>query len=233
MATAAQVSANRQNAQKSTGPRTAEGLGASSQNNFRHGLRGKFQLFASEDRAEYDALLESLREDHQPAGITEDLIVQRMSEHFWLARRAERFQFESSELLSEGLSGMDDFNEAMALWMRYETTHERAFFKCLNELNKVKAERRKQQRQNEIGFERQKQAEANEARKQAAEIRKQADESRKAAAETRKQELHEHRLRMANAKIAALLTKNTAPVHSNGAASVSEHNITESATAKS
>jgi hypothetical protein len=55
-----------------------------------------------------------------------------------------------------------------------------AFFKCLNELNKLKAERRKQERQDQIGFERQKQAEANEKRKQ---------------------ELHEARLRTAKRPI--------------------------------
>jgi hypothetical protein len=101
-----------------------EGKAASSQNNLRHGFRGKFQLFASEDRAEYDNLLASLREEHQPSGVTEDLIVQRMSEHFWLTRRAESFQYQSAELLSQGACSMDDFNEAMALWTRYETTHE-------------------------------------------------------------------------------------------------------------
>jgi hypothetical protein len=37
--TEAQINANRENAQKSTGPRTAEGKAASSRNGLKHGLR--------------------------------------------------------------------------------------------------------------------------------------------------------------------------------------------------
>jgi hypothetical protein len=129
MSTPIQCAANRINSLKSTGPKSAEGKAASSQNNLRHGFRGKFQLFASEDRAEYDELLESLRQEHQPSGVTEDLIVQRMSEHFWLARRAQAFQYNAAEITRDGDVTTKEFNEAMALWTRYETTHERAFFK--------------------------------------------------------------------------------------------------------
>jgi hypothetical protein len=37
--TEAQINANRENAKKSTGPRTAEGKAASSRNGLKHGLR--------------------------------------------------------------------------------------------------------------------------------------------------------------------------------------------------
>ena len=39
-------------------------------------------------------------------------------------------------------------DKRLALYLRYETTHERAFHKCLNELLRIRAEKRKA----EIGF---------------------------------------------------------------------------------
>ena len=45
---AIQLEANRRNAQLSTGPRTREGKAVSSQNNFKHGFCGAFQVLESE-----------------------------------------------------------------------------------------------------------------------------------------------------------------------------------------
>ena len=50
--------------------------------------------------------------------------------------------------------------EHFALYLRYQTTHERAFYKALTELQKLRAERKKEQ----IGFESQKRALAVEIR---------------------------------------------------------------------
>src|SRR5690348_7664000 len=50
----------------------------------------------------------------------------------------------------------------LALYLRYQTTHERAFHKALNDLLKLRAEKRKA----EIGFERQERARATETRRQ-------------------------------------------------------------------
>ena len=50
MATQAQIAANQANAQKSTGPTSTEGKAASSQNNFKHGFRGKFDICSSKTR---------------------------------------------------------------------------------------------------------------------------------------------------------------------------------------
>jgi hypothetical protein len=47
-----------------------------------------------------------------------------------------------------------------ALYLRYQTTHERAFYKALTELQKLREQRRKEQ----IGFESQKRAQADEIR---------------------------------------------------------------------
>ena len=56
MSTAAQIAANPENAKSSTGPKTAEGKAAAAQNNFRHGLRSKFTILASEDPQEFASI---------------------------------------------------------------------------------------------------------------------------------------------------------------------------------
>src|ERR1039457_7017473 len=53
MATPQQIAANRQNAQKSTGPRTPEGKAASSQNAFKSGLDADSQFCYGEQRADF------------------------------------------------------------------------------------------------------------------------------------------------------------------------------------
>ena len=55
------------------------------------------------------------------------------------------------------------------MFIRYQTTHDRAFHKSLNDLLKLRAEKRRV----EIGFESQKRQEAAESRREAAEKRKQ------------------------------------------------------------
>ena len=52
MATEKQINANRQNAQKSTGPKTAEGKAAVSQNAVKHGLFAQ-SLIYGENEADY------------------------------------------------------------------------------------------------------------------------------------------------------------------------------------
>jgi hypothetical protein len=141
MATSAQIYANRLNAQKSTGPKTPEGRAKASQGNFRHGLRGEFKMLSNEDPEEFHAFLESLREEHSPSTPTEEVLVQQMAEHFWLTRRARGFQ--DTMLLNPETFTI----KMMNMWMRYETQHQRAFHKCLADLLKLRAEQRKERKE--------------------------------------------------------------------------------------
>ncbi len=139
----ARLQANRANAQLSNGPASPEGKAISSQNNFRHGLTGAFKVLPSETQQKFDQLLAALCDEYQPSTPTEDILVSKMAEHHWLSRRAQNLQ---------------DLNieepNAFALYLRYQTTNDRAFLKCLNELAKLRAARLKAER----GFESQKQA---------------------------------------------------------------------------
>jgi hypothetical protein len=160
MSTPAQLEANRANAQHSTGPTTEEGKARSSQNRFQHGFCGRFKVVDPEKQEDFDSLCQSLRDEHHPATPTEHMLVDRMAQHYWLSQRAQLLQ---DHVIAE-CPLLAHEQKALSLYLRYQTTHERAFSKCLNDLLKLRAERRKQ----EIGFERQKQQAAESARKQEA-----------------------------------------------------------------
>lgn len=66
MATQAQIRANRLNAKKSTGPRTAAGKGTSKWNSLRHGLAARL-LLPWEDREAFDQFREALIDELKPS----------------------------------------------------------------------------------------------------------------------------------------------------------------------
>jgi hypothetical protein len=160
------VLANRANALLSTGPISESGKAAVSQNNFRHGLRGAFKVLPTESQEEFDTLLENLIAEHTPANPVEAALVEKMAQHFWLSQRALLLQETCFDL--QGLVPETERN-SLALYLRYQTTHDRAFHKCAAELRKLRDEIRKA----ELGFERQRRAEADLQRKTAIEQRKQ------------------------------------------------------------
>jgi hypothetical protein len=136
--------ANRRNAAQSTGPRTPEGKARSSRNATRHGLCARTALLSTEDRQEFDLLLEDLRAEHQPDGSTEDILVFKMAEAFFMSQRAN---FLLTSQLNEQKEGKDN-SKHVALMLRYFTSADRAFGRHLNDLRKLKKERRLE----EVGF---------------------------------------------------------------------------------
>src|SRR5437764_1168478 len=71
---AAQLAANRQNAQKSTGPRTEEGKQRCRINATRHGLTGQFHAFSHEDKRPFDQHCYGLMADFNPATYREQML---------------------------------------------------------------------------------------------------------------------------------------------------------------
>jgi hypothetical protein len=166
MATPAQIAANKQNAQHSTGAQTDAGKEASKMNNFRHGLTGHaFILLDFESAEEFDELKAALTEEHNPQTPTEQILVEKMAQHHWLSQRA---QFLQTFEMKDNLFSEDAF-KAVNTYIRYQAHHERLFQRALKDLLTLRGEKRKEQ----IGFESQKRAEAAEQRKQAGETRKQ------------------------------------------------------------
>jgi hypothetical protein len=103
MATEAQVNANRSNAQKSTGPRTAEGKAAVAQNAVKHGLSGRADVIKGEDQAEFDRHRETLLKELRPDGAVESMLAERAVSLSWRLQRVQRMQNEVFDaLLADG-----------------------------------------------------------------------------------------------------------------------------------
>lgn len=72
---------------KSTGPKTMAGKTRSTQNSTKHGIFSKVVLLKDEPRDEYESLLNSLRNDLQPVGTLEIILVDKLSVLLWRQRR--------------------------------------------------------------------------------------------------------------------------------------------------
>jgi hypothetical protein len=83
-----QIAANRLNARKSTGPRTALGKQRSRCNALRHGLTSETVVSALECAADCRALEASLLAEHNPRTATERELVLRLASVLWRLRRA-------------------------------------------------------------------------------------------------------------------------------------------------
>ncbi|MEN6338469.1 MAG: hypothetical protein ABFE01_29790 [Phycisphaerales bacterium] len=92
MASVAQIEANRSNAQKSTGPRTAEGKATASRNAVKHGLLAEQVVIHGEDPAEFDLYRQGMLEELAPEGAVETMLAERAVSLAWRLRRAERLQ---------------------------------------------------------------------------------------------------------------------------------------------
>ena len=148
MATPNQIAANKENSQKSTGPKTAEGKAASSLNRLSHGFASHATIIPGENHEEFKALVTGLMSEHQLSTDPEQILVEKMALHQWLSLRA--FSLQGKVFLGQTLSG-DKFGipKDLGLLIRYQTSAERAFHRAHTDLVKTQKERKK----SEIGFE--------------------------------------------------------------------------------
>ena len=79
MSSEAKVAANRQNAQKCTGPKTVEGKARSSRNALKHGLLSKSVVLDDEDADVFLTLKQTLHEELAPVGEGERFLVDRIA----------------------------------------------------------------------------------------------------------------------------------------------------------
>ena len=205
MATAAQVIANRENAQHSTGPITEAGRETVSQNSTRHGLTGAYQSISDAEAREYSLILKNFITDYNVTTDSEIELVSKMAEAYIRSNRAGRLMDASMDVIEFG--DEEDLQRArkeIELFTRYQAHHDRAFQRYAAELRKYQSENRKAA----IGFVSQKRQEAQETRREAQEIRAQAQETRRENDENRRRQLHEVVLALAQARLNTQLSRN-------------------------
>ena len=88
MTTQEQIKANRQNALRGTGPKTALGKTISSRNATRHGFYATTVLLPDEDQEEFRRLARRLVLAYAPCGVLEEEQVRTIIESRWQLRRA-------------------------------------------------------------------------------------------------------------------------------------------------
>ena len=99
---AAQLAANQQNSQKSTGPKTPDGKKRCRVNALRHGLTGQFHAFTHEDKAAFDIHCNSLLADLKPETYQEKTLAISMAEQYWRLHRARALE---NNIFAIALSG--------------------------------------------------------------------------------------------------------------------------------
>jgi hypothetical protein len=92
MSTEAQINANRENAQKSTGPKSPEGKAAVSQNAVKHGVFASETVIKGENREDFEAFRDEMLGELAPAGPVETMLCERFVSLSWRLRRVERMQ---------------------------------------------------------------------------------------------------------------------------------------------
>jgi hypothetical protein len=194
----AKLNANRANAQLSTGAVTEAGKAIVSQNATKHGLSGKFKVLPCESQSDFDELLAGFLRSESPVGEDEIEMVHQMAEAFWLSRRCLRLQNDCFLSLESGMpEEQRAAHKSLALYLRYQTTHDRTFSRYATELRKRRNERTRSER----GF-------VSQKHKEAAECRRQEVHQARQALQSARHEAQQIRNRLAAAKAEALELKN-------------------------
>ena len=93
MATEAQILANQQNAQASTGPKTADGKAKVAQNAVKTALTGRTVLLPFDDKEAYQTLLNDYLKTFQPVGPIETGLVQSLVDTAWRLERIPGLEY--------------------------------------------------------------------------------------------------------------------------------------------
>jgi hypothetical protein len=101
MSTTSQIFANRQNAQKSTGPKSAEGKAVVAKNAMKHGLFTTETVIKGENQADFALFREKLLEEFDPQGAVETMLAERIVSLGWRLKRIVRIQDQVFDVMIE------------------------------------------------------------------------------------------------------------------------------------
>ena len=148
METKKKIQANRQNALKSTGPRTTSGKSIASRNALKHGVLSHDLIILDENRHELDGLACGIRETLCPQGAIEELLTEKIINAIWRSRRLTKAECEifsenifsfANTHLSQGFQGSN--GDSLQALSRYEAALERSFYRALHELQRLQGMR--------------------------------------------------------------------------------------------
>ena len=95
----AQRAACQQNAQNSTGPRTATGKAKSRLNAYKHGLTAKLPLLPFEDESDFQALKDGFEADFAPRNTYQKFLTNQLATHAWRILRSQQVEVGLQEML--------------------------------------------------------------------------------------------------------------------------------------
>ncbi len=141
MASLTQITANRANAQFSTGPRTEAGKSRAAQNARKHGLTSSHLIVVDSDREAFASMSESLAAELAPKGELESTLYDAILYANWNVRRCRILE---AGLMKE--DGVDplllDQNEAKLRQLdRHARRHNSNFHRAVKELRALQTER--------------------------------------------------------------------------------------------
>lgn len=126
--------ANRENAKKSTGPRTAQGKAYSRCNALKHGLLAKSVLFSSDGtpiNEDLHQLWDELHDRYGAGDVITDVRIQTVIVECW--RQGKALNHEARFLEDRGIF----YSKAVGNFQRYRTASQRALEKNLEQLEKL------------------------------------------------------------------------------------------------
>jgi hypothetical protein len=151
MVTQARIDANRQNAKKSTGPRTPSGKAIASMNAVKHGLSSRKPLIPGEDEAEFAQFTSEWVHQLRPFGPRERLAAEQAIMAAWRLRRVPQIEAGLLALQmrmdSERMRPVHPFAMSSEAYQelsrldRHQAALERTLDRSLKELERLQAER--------------------------------------------------------------------------------------------
>lgn len=119
-----------------TGPRTPKGKERSKHNAIKHGIFSNLPFLDGESKAQFGSLLNGLREDLNPEGTLEEVLVEKLATLFWRYRRllvAQGTDFPTPG----GLEGWEEDFTPMDRLFRYEASLDRSLERTLKQLERL------------------------------------------------------------------------------------------------
>lgn len=157
----AAAQANRLNAQSSTGPRTAAGKAASAKNALTHGLTSKQVVLDTEDASAFDSFRSDLERSWLPVGERERCAFDEYVTGLWRLQRCRRTEAAVLDNCIDTLTRDNRdltpdqalalvftepiYQKKMSLFLRYQSSIERAVNRAQKELTHLQKDRREEE----------------------------------------------------------------------------------------